>query len=60
VSSVPLLWVLGIALLRVLGLVAGGFMMLVRLGVIAYHTIKPEEPPGNGDYSLDQSRETGE
>lgn len=59
-SNLLALLVLGLALLLVLGLLAGGALFLVKLGVITRYAIKPEEPPGAGDYSLDQSSEAGD
>ena len=59
-SIVLLLLFLGLALLLLIGLLAGGALFLIKLGVITRYAIKPEELPGPGDYSLDQSTEAGD
>ncbi|MFC2023840.1 hypothetical protein ACFLT5_03805 [Chloroflexota bacterium] len=59
-SSILLLLILGLASLLLIGLFAGGALLLIRLGVIAHYSLKPEEPPGSDDFSLDQSTEAGD
>ncbi len=51
------LWIVLLAGLSLLALIAVGILVLVKLGVIARYALK-EEPPEGGVYSLDQSRES--
>lgn len=53
------LWILLLAGLVLLALMAVGILVLVKLGVIAGYALK-EEPPEGGVYGLDQSRESGD
>ncbi len=46
----------GIALLVVLGV---GALVLVKLGVLVHYAVK-DDPPDQGEYRLDASREPGE
>jgi hypothetical protein len=45
----------GLVVLLLLGI---GAIVLVKLGVIAQYAVK-DEPPEEGDFGLDQSREVG-
>ena len=45
--------------LTLAGLAAAVIIVLLKLGVIASYAVK-EEPPDEGVYDLDQSREIGE
>ena len=53
------LWIVLLAGLVLLALMAAGILVLVKLGVIASYALK-EKPPEGGVYSLDQSRESGD
>ena len=53
------LWIVLLAGFVLLVLTAVGILVLVKLGVIAGYALK-EEPPEGGEYSLDQSRESGD
>jgi hypothetical protein len=53
------LWIILLAGLGLLALLAAGILVLIKLGVIASYALK-EEPPEGGVYSLDQSRESGD
>lgn len=54
-----MLWIVLLAGLVLPALVAGGILVLVKLGVIAGYALK-ENPPEGGVYGLDQSREPGD
>ena len=54
-----ILWIVILAGLVLLALTAVGILVLVKLGVIANYALK-EEPPEEGVYGLDQSRESGD
>jgi hypothetical protein len=51
-----ILWIVVLAGLVLLALSAIGILVLIKLGVIANYALK-EEPPEEGVYGLDQSRE---
>jgi hypothetical protein len=53
-----LLWIVLLAGLVLLALLGVGLLVLVKLGVIANYALKEESPEG-GDYSLEQSHESG-
>ena len=54
-----ILWIVLLAGLVILALSAVGILVLVKLGVIANYALK-EEPPEEGIYGRDQSREVDE
>ena len=52
-------WGLLIAAIVLTAVLGVGLLVLIKLGVIANYALK-QEPPDEGEYSLDQSQEAGE
>jgi hypothetical protein len=55
-ASIGILLMFLLAVIILVGVVAIGVVVLVKLGVIAHYAVK-QEAPEQGDYGLDQSHE---